>query len=114
MAQVHHLLKGIKSPELEVFCTQLEMYGIDFDTTMSYLCRMVAQKGLIMQSVLVVKTRSQPVRLKVMTFTRKVECKEYPKPVDYYHCSLQALTRKNQVTAITPQNSLKSMSSQKE
>ena len=41
---------------------------------------MITKKGLIMQSVQIAKTRSQPVR-PVVAFRWKVECKKYPKAV---------------------------------
>ena len=42
---------------------------------------MVSKKSLTMQSVHIAKTGIQPVRPKVMAFTRKIECKKYPKAV---------------------------------
>ena len=72
--KVHNFLQGIKSIELEavvnVVCTQPEKYGTDFDAVVSYL---VIKKGLIMHSVWIVKTVSQPVRPKVVAFMGKVK-----------------------------------------
>ena len=83
--KVHHILQGIKSPELKaavnVVCAQPEKYGTDFDTVASYLGQMVTKKSLIMQSVQIANTRSQRVRPKVAAFRGKVECKKYPKAV---------------------------------
>ena len=83
--KVHHFLQGIKSSELEaainVVCAQLEKYGTDFDAVVSYLSQMVTKKGLIVQSVWIATTGSQPVRLKVVAFMGKVECKKYLKAV---------------------------------
>ena len=81
--KVRHFLN--KSPELEaavnVVCTQPEKYGTDIDTVVSYLGQMVAKKGLIMQSVWIAKTGSQPMWPKEAASTGKVECKKYPKAV---------------------------------
>ena len=58
--------QGIKSPELEAAVddvwAQPEMYGTDFDATMSYLCQRVTKNSLIMQFVHIVKIGRQPVR----------------------------------------------------
>ena len=40
---------------------------------------MVMKKRLIMQSVGIMKTGSQPVRPKMAAFMGKIECKKYPK-----------------------------------
>ena len=48
---------------------------------MSYLGQMVTKESLIVQSVWIVKTRSQPVRPEVLAFTGKVECNKYPNAV---------------------------------
>ena len=76
--KVHHFHQGIKSPELEagvnVVQAQQEKCGMDFDNTKSFLDQMVMKKSLITQSVYITKTRSQPVRTKVVAFTRKVQC----------------------------------------
>ena len=81
--KVSHFLQGIKSPELEavvnIVSTQPKKYGTDFNVTVSYLGQMVTKNDLILQSVWIAKTGSQPVRPKVMVFTGKVECKKYPK-----------------------------------
>ena len=83
--KVCHFLQGIKSPELEaavnVVCAKPGKYGMDFDAVVSYLGQMVTKKGVVMQSVPIATTRSQPVRPKVMTFMGKEECKKYPKVV---------------------------------
>ena len=81
--KVHHFLKGIKSLELEeavnIFHAQPEKYGTDFNATMSYLGQMVMKKILILQSVQITKTRSQPVKPKVVAFTEKIEFEKHPK-----------------------------------
>ena len=83
--KVCHFLQGIKSIALKavvsVVKAQPEKYGMDFDANVSYLVQMVMKKGPSMQSVHIVKTRSQPVRPKVVAFIGKVECKKYPKAV---------------------------------
>ena len=83
--KVHYFLQGIKSTELEavvnVVCAQPKKYGMDFDTTMSYLGQVVTKKVLIMQSVHIAKTRSQPVWPKVAAFTGKTKGKKHPKAV---------------------------------
>ena len=66
---------------VNVVHAQPEKYCMDFDAVVSYLGQMVMKKSLIMPSVQIAKTRSQPVRPKVVTFTGKVECKKYPKAV---------------------------------
>ena len=66
---------------VNVVHAQPKKYGMDFNVTVSYLGRMVRKKNLMMQSVHITKTRSQPVMPKVAAFIRKVECKKYPKAV---------------------------------
>ena len=48
---------------------------------MSYLGQMVTRKGPSMKSVHIAKTRTQPVRPKVVASMGKIECKNYPKAV---------------------------------
>ena len=80
--KICHFLQGIKSPVLEaavdVVCAQPEKYGTDFDMTTSYLGQMVTKKVLIVQSVRISKTGSQPVRSKVVAFMEKVEWSGIP------------------------------------
>ena len=81
--KVHHFLQGIKSPELKVAVNvvyfQTEKYGTDCDATMSYLGRMVAKKGLILQYVGIAKTQSQQVRPKVAAFMGKYNVRNTPR-----------------------------------
>ena len=74
--KVHHFLQDIKSTELEaavnVIQAQPEKNGTDFDTTVSYLGQTVTKKGPFVQSVHIAKTRSQPVRPKVVVFMEKI------------------------------------------
>ena len=83
--KVCQFLHVIKSPELKaavnIVWIQQEMYWADFDATMSNLGQMVTKKRLIEQVIHIVKTRSQTVRPKVASFTRKIKCKKYPKAV---------------------------------
>ena len=75
-----NFLHDIKSTELEaavnVAGAQQEKYGTDFDVSVSYLGQMVTKKGPSMQSVNFVKPESQLMRLKVVVFMGKVECKK--------------------------------------
>ena len=83
--QVCLFLQGIKSTELEkavnVVRAQPEKYGTDFNATVSYMGQMVTKKDPSMQSIHIVRTKSQPVKAEVMAFTSKVGCKKYPKAV---------------------------------
>ena len=83
--KVCHFLQGIKSTELEavanVVWAQPEKHGIDFNATMSYLGQTVMKKSLILQSVHIAMTESQPVRPKVAPIMGKISCKKYPKDV---------------------------------
>ena len=70
--------KALRSlPELEavvnVARAQKEKYGTDFNATVSYLGQTFMKKCLTMQSVHIAKTRSQPVRPKVVAFMGKME-----------------------------------------
>ena len=83
--KVRHVLQVIKCSELEaavhVVRAHPEKYGMDFDTVVSYLGQMVTKKGLIMQSVWIATTRSQPMRPEVAAFMENLECKKYSKAV---------------------------------
>ena len=76
--KVCHFLQGIKNTELEavvnIVCAQQKNY-------VSYLWQMVMKKGTSMQSIHIVRTRSQLVMAKVVAFMKKVEGKKYPKAV---------------------------------
>ena len=78
--KVCHFLQGIKFTELEaavnVVWAQPEKYGTDFDATMSCLGQTAMKKGTSMQSVHFARTRSKPVKPKVVAFMGKVKCKK--------------------------------------
>ena len=84
-SKVYHFLQGVKNTELEaavnVVWAQPEKYGTDLDTTMSYMGQMVTKNSILMQSVHIAETGCQLVKLKVVTFMGKMDCKKYPKAV---------------------------------
>ena len=83
MAKDGYFLEGIKSTELKavvnVVWAQPEKYGTHFDETASYLGQMVTKKGLSMQYIHILRTRSQMVKPKVAIIRGKVEYKSTPK-----------------------------------
>ena len=78
-----NFLKGFNCTGLlavvNVVQAQQEKYCKDFNTTASYVDHIVTKRGYTIQSIHIDKTTSQPVKIKVVTFMEKIECKKYPK-----------------------------------